>query len=51
MQIIYEYLATDGETHTTSLSSYLVSYTLYPTSFVADNSKLASWELDGKIWK
>ena len=48
MKIIYEYLATDGETHTTSLSPYLVSYTLYPTSFVADNSNFAIWELDGK---
>ena len=47
MQIIYEYLATDGETHKTSLSPYLVSYTLYLSSFVADNSNFAMWELDG----
>ena len=47
MQIIYEYLVTDGETHNTSLSSCFVDYTVYPSSFVTNNSTLALWEIDG----
>ena len=47
MQIIYKYLATDGEIHNTSLSPYLVDYTLHLPSFVADNSNFAIWEDNG----
>ena len=50
MKIIYKYLATDREDRTIPLSPYSVNHTLYPSLFVADNSKLAEWKLDGEIW-
>ena len=46
MKIIYTYLATDGEETNTSLSPSFVNYTLYPSSFVADNSNFAFWDID-----
>ena len=47
MELIYKYLATDGEETNTSLSPSFVNYTLYPSSFVADNSNFAMWEGNG----
>ena len=47
MKIIYTHLATDGEETNTSLSPSFVNYTLYPSSFVADNSNFAFWDIDG----
>jgi len=44
MKIIYTHLATDGEETNTSLSPSFVNYTLYPSSFVADNSNFTMWE-------
>jgi len=44
MKIIYKYIATDEDTHTTSLPSCCVDYTLYPSLFVATNSNFAMWE-------
>ena len=50
MKIIYEYLAADEENRIIHISPYLVNHTLYPSSFVADISEIAAWELDGEIW-
>ena len=47
MEVIYTHLATDGEETNTSLSPSFVNYTLYPSSFVADNSNFAMWEDNG----
>jgi|TARA_R110000824_G_scaffold383105_1_gene576499 hypothetical protein len=44
MKIIYKYQATDEDVHGTSLSSQCVNHTLYPSLFVADNSKFDLWE-------
>jgi len=47
MEIIYEYIATDEETHIIPLSPYLVNCTLYNSLFVASNSNFAMWEDNG----
>jgi hypothetical protein len=46
MEIIYKDLATGGESRMTSLSSCYVTHTLYPSSFVADNSNFDLWSND-----
>ena len=49
MEIIYEYIAT-GEKYNIPLTSpYVVSYALYPSSFVASLSNIADWENNVQI--
>ena len=50
MKIIYKYIATDEKYEIPLTSPYVVSYALYPSSFVASFSNIADWESDVQIW-
>jgi len=46
MEIIYTNSVTGEDIKVTSLSSCYVTHTLYPSSFVADNSNFDLWSND-----
>ena len=45
MKIIYKYIATDKKYNIPLTSPYVVSYALYPSSFVASLSNIADWDI------